>query len=85
MLGTPDDPTPDPNELPPDPAKLPPDPPAFCPLPPSNSAIVSADVPGAAERLAAAGIVAAMRGGRLRTSWHLYNTEEDVDRVLSLL
>jgi selenocysteine lyase/cysteine desulfurase len=29
--------------------------------------------------------VAAMRGGRLRTSWHIYNTEDDVDRVLEVL
>jgi selenocysteine lyase/cysteine desulfurase len=43
------------------------------------------DLPGAAERLKRAGIVAAMRGGRLRTSWHVYNTEADVDRVLDAL
>ena len=54
-------------------------------LEPGNSAIVSTEAPGAHERLEAAGVAAAMRGGRLRTSWHLYNTEEDVDRVLSLL
>jgi selenocysteine lyase/cysteine desulfurase len=51
----------------------------------SDSAIVSADVPDAAERLQQAGIVAAMRGGRLRTSWHVYNEERDVDRVLEAL
>ena len=51
----------------------------------SDSAIVSVDIPDAAARLERAGIVAAMRGGRLRTSWHLYNTEEDVDRVLEIL
>jgi selenocysteine lyase/cysteine desulfurase len=49
---------------------------------PADSAIVSADVPDAAARLQQAGIVAAMRGGRLRTSWHVYNDERDVDRVL---
>jgi selenocysteine lyase/cysteine desulfurase len=54
-------------------------------LQPSNSAIVSADLPGAAERLERAGIVAAVRGGRLRTSWHLYNDEDDVDRALDAL
>jgi selenocysteine lyase/cysteine desulfurase len=54
-------------------------------LPPGNSAIVSVDAPGAAERLERAGIVAALRGGRLRTSWHLYNTTGDVDRVLEVL
>ena len=54
-------------------------------LEPSDSAIVCADLPGAAERLQDAGIVAAVRGGRLRTSWHLYNDEADVDRVLELV
>jgi selenocysteine lyase/cysteine desulfurase len=54
-------------------------------LAPSESAIVSAEVPGAEARLEAAGIVAAIRGGRLRTAWHLYNTPEDVDRVLDVL
>lgn len=54
-------------------------------LEPSNSAIVSADVPEAARRLGRAGIVAALRGGRLRTSWHVYNDESDVDRVLDVL
>ena len=52
---------------------------------PGDSAIVSADLPGADERLKAAGIVAAMRGGRLRASWHLYNTEADVDRALEVI
>jgi selenocysteine lyase/cysteine desulfurase len=51
----------------------------------SDSAIVSVAVPDAAQRLERAGIVAAMRGGRLRTSWHVYNTEDDVDRVLEAL
>ena len=54
-------------------------------LEPSDSAIVSADVPGAREKLAAAGIVAAERGGRLRASWHVYNTEADVDAALDAL
>jgi selenocysteine lyase/cysteine desulfurase len=54
-------------------------------LPASDSAIVTADIPGAAERLEAAGIMAAVRGGRLRTSWHVYNTEGEVDRVLDVL
>ena len=51
----------------------------------ANSAIVSADVDDAAARLQRAGIVAAMRGGRLRTSWHVYNDERDVDGVLEAL
>jgi selenocysteine lyase/cysteine desulfurase len=54
-------------------------------LEPSDSAIVSVDIPDAGERLARAGIVAAMRGGRLRTSWHVYNDERDVDAVLDVL
>ena len=32
-----------------------------------------------------AGIIAAVRGGRLRTSWHVYNDEHDVDRVLDVV
>jgi selenocysteine lyase/cysteine desulfurase len=51
-------------------------------LEPGSSAIVCADLPEAAERLQRAGIVAAVRGGLLRTSWHLYNDESDVDCVL---
>jgi selenocysteine lyase/cysteine desulfurase len=54
-------------------------------LAPSDSAIVCADLPGAAARLNAAGIVSAERGGRLRTSWHVYNDEDDVDRVLEIV
>jgi selenocysteine lyase/cysteine desulfurase len=54
-------------------------------LEPSDSAIVCADLPGAAARLERAGIIAAVRGGLLRTSWHLYNDESDVDRLLDVL
>ena len=54
-------------------------------LKPSNSAIVCADLPGADERLHREGIVAAVRGGRLRTSWHVYNDESDVDHVLNIV
>lgn len=54
-------------------------------LEPGDSAIVSVDAPGAARRLQANGIIAAIRAGRLRTSWHIYNDEADVDRVLELL
>jgi selenocysteine lyase/cysteine desulfurase len=50
-----------------------------------DSAIVCADLPGAADRLERAGIIAAVRGGLLRTSWHLYNDESDVDRVLEVV
>ena len=54
-------------------------------LEPSDSAIVCADLPGAAQRLERAGIVAAVRAGRLRTSWHVYNDQSDVDRVLDVV
>jgi selenocysteine lyase/cysteine desulfurase len=54
-------------------------------LAPSDSAIVCAEVPEGAARLRDAGMVAAERGGRLRTSWHLYNVESDVDSVLEAL
>jgi selenocysteine lyase/cysteine desulfurase len=54
-------------------------------LGPSNSAIVFCDSEGAADRLARAGIQAAVRGGRLRTSWHVYNTAADVERTLDVL
>lgn len=52
---------------------------------PSNCALVSVARDGAAERLERAGIVAALRGGRLRASWHLYNSETDVDAALDAL
>jgi selenocysteine lyase/cysteine desulfurase len=54
-------------------------------LAPSNSAIVSTDVPGAADKLAAAGILTAVRAGSLRASFHAYNTEADVDAALAAL
>lgn len=54
-------------------------------LEPGDSAIVMSDAPGAAEKLERAGIRAAVRGGRLRTSWHVYNTEADVERTLDVL
>jgi selenocysteine lyase/cysteine desulfurase len=54
-------------------------------LEPGDTAIVMADVPGGAERLEAAGIRAAVRGGRLRASFHVYNTEGDVDAALEAL
>lgn len=54
-------------------------------LPPGDSAIVSARVPDAERRLARAGIRAAVRAGSLRASFHLYNTEADVDAALDAL
>ena len=54
-------------------------------LPPPDSAIVSVARPGAGERLAAAGLRAATRAGRVRLSFHLYTTDADVDRALEAL
>ncbi|GLI03238.1 aminotransferase class V-fold PLP-dependent enzyme [Phytohabitans aurantiacus] len=53
--------------------------------PPGESAIVTVDVPGAQERLAAAGVRAAVRAGRVRASFHLYSTEQDVDMAVNAL
>jgi selenocysteine lyase/cysteine desulfurase len=53
--------------------------------PPGNSAIVTVDVPGAEEKLAAAGVRAAVRAGRVRASFHIYTTESDVDLALEAL
>ncbi|MFJ3923523.1 aminotransferase class V-fold PLP-dependent enzyme [Streptomyces sp. NPDC090022] len=53
---------------------------------PGTAPIVS--VPGLAHRqpaLAAAGVHTAARAGSLRASFHLYNTEADVDRLLDAL
>lgn len=54
-------------------------------LPPGDSAIVSTSLPGAAERLERAGIRAAVRASSLRVSFHVYNTEADVDDALQAL
>jgi selenocysteine lyase/cysteine desulfurase len=53
--------------------------------PPAGSAIVTVDVPGAEEKLARAGVRAAVRAGRVRASFHVYSTDEDVDRALEAL
>lgn len=53
---------------------------------PAGSVVVS--TPGLAHRLdalTAADIVVSVRAGNLRASFHLYNTEADVDRVLDVL
>ncbi len=57
---------------------------------PPRSGIVAATHPGRraddlVEALAARGIVAAARAGRLRVSPHIYNTEEEIDRLLEEL
>jgi selenocysteine lyase/cysteine desulfurase len=54
-------------------------------LPRGQSAIVAVDTPGAAERLAAAGIRASTRAGAARLSFHLHNTPADADRALEAL
>jgi len=54
-------------------------------LPPGDSAIVTTDAPGAREKLQRAGIMAAAKLGRLRASFHVYNTEADVDAALAAL
>jgi selenocysteine lyase/cysteine desulfurase len=54
-------------------------------LPPGDSAIVSADIPGAEAKLARAGIRASARAGRTRLACHIYTTEQDVDAALSAL
>ena len=56
-------------------------------LPPGDSAIVAVAglAADAAERLAAAGVMASGRDGALRLSCHLYTTERDVDRALEAL
>jgi selenocysteine lyase/cysteine desulfurase len=53
--------------------------------PPGDSAIVTVDVPGAEERLARAGVRAAVRAGQVRASFHIYTTMADVDQALSAL
>ena len=55
-------------------------------LPSGDSAIVSVEAPDdITTRLAKAGIAAAVRAGRLRLSFHLYNSEADVEAALRVL
>ncbi|WP_367136545.1 aminotransferase class V-fold PLP-dependent enzyme [Saccharothrix sp. HUAS TT1] len=54
-------------------------------LPARGSAIVSLDLAGAGERLAAAGVRSSVRAGRVRLAFHLYNTVADADLVLRAL
>ena len=55
------------------------------PEPLRPSAIVVTESPDAAARLAAAGVRAAVRDGRVRLSCHLTSTTADVDRTLEAL
>lgn len=54
-------------------------------LPQQDSAIVSIPIADASERLQRAGIRASMRAGALRVGFHLYNTEDDLDRLVDAL
>jgi selenocysteine lyase/cysteine desulfurase len=54
-------------------------------LPQEDSAIVSIPVANAAERVRRAGIRASIRAGAVRVGFHLYNTEDDLDRLLDAL
>jgi selenocysteine lyase/cysteine desulfurase len=52
----------------------------------AGSAIISLGLTAdQAERLDRAGVVGSVRAGRTRLAFHLYNTEDDVDRVLGAL
>ena len=53
--------------------------------PPGDSAIVTVDAPGAEAKLAAAGVRAAVRAGRVRASFHIYNTDADVALAVEAL
>ncbi|MEO3758631.1 aminotransferase class V-fold PLP-dependent enzyme [Mycobacterium sp. B14F4] len=54
-------------------------------LPSGDSAIVSLPIDGAADKLAAAGIRASVRAGAVRVGFHLYNIDDDLDRLLDAL
>ncbi len=53
-------------------------------LPPEESAIVSIPT-AAADELKRAGIRASIRAGAVRVGFHLYNTDDDLDRLLDVL
>ncbi len=54
-------------------------------LPQQDSAIVSIPIADAAERLRLAGVRASVRAGAVRVGFHLYNTQNDLDRLLDAL
>jgi len=54
-------------------------------LPGGDSAIVTVTAEGGLERLRAAGIRASVRAGAVRLSFHLHNTESDVEAVARAL
>ncbi|HET7667380.1 MAG TPA: aminotransferase class V-fold PLP-dependent enzyme [Mycobacterium sp.] len=54
-------------------------------LPQQNSAIISIPIADAADRLRAGGIRASVRAGAVRVGFHLYNTDNDLDRLIDAL
>jgi selenocysteine lyase/cysteine desulfurase len=54
-------------------------------LPLSDSAIVSLPIADAADKLARAGIRASVRAGAVRVGFHLYNTDDDLERLVDAL
>jgi selenocysteine lyase/cysteine desulfurase len=54
-------------------------------MPPGDSAIVTVATEGGLERLRGAGIRASVRAGAVRLSFHLHNTETDVEAVARAL
>ncbi|HJT90679.1 MAG TPA: aminotransferase class V-fold PLP-dependent enzyme [Mycobacterium sp.] len=54
-------------------------------LPQQDSAIVSIPIADASEKLQRAGIRASVRAGAVRVGFHLYNTDNDLDRLLDAL
>jgi selenocysteine lyase/cysteine desulfurase len=54
-------------------------------LPQQDSAIVSIPIADAADKLQRVGIRASVRAGAVRVGFHLYNTDNDLDRLLDAL
>lgn len=54
-------------------------------LPQHPSAIVSIPISDAAPRLQRAGLRAAVRAGAVRVGFHLYNTDDHLDRLVDAL
>jgi len=54
-------------------------------LPAQDSAIITLEHPNATELLKRAGVRTAVRAGKVRASFHLYNDEEDVDMAVLAL
>lgn len=54
-------------------------------MPPGGSAIVGVPGADAGDRLTAAGVVSSPRAGKARVGFHLYNTADDLDRVIFAL